>query len=340
MKDSRERSHPVAMPTRMVVSLLLLTSVLGCDEAKEESKSEAKDNVEAKDKAETKDKAKAKNEEMSPAKGDSVRVVLHRPFAVGDEFSFVGSGTDETHRTVVVGGQTVEESNESMSILLKADAKVHQVNDKGQPTQTEFRVVSCTAADDPSRTLLDPGDVFMVLASDEVDGNKISFPPGIGGPDMEAHIKILFDLKVGTTDDELFGNEERVEMGDTWSIDQKMAAAELSSGSLEVDAEDISGKIELKGTEDVDGEPCHRFSSEMTAKDFEMSDMKPGSKLNRIMVTAKRDRLLPVDTSKPSRGGTQNLHMKMSLELPSEGGPAPVVNLDTTTKRTIDIRPK
>ncbi|MEM7157238.1 MAG: hypothetical protein AAF799_30575 [Myxococcota bacterium] len=314
---------------------MLLTSALGCDRAKEASKTEAKTETSAKAKAKdaTADESKAKGEAKT-------EIVLHRPFKVGDEYAFEGSGRDDKVRTVLVGGETVEGSTESFTVALKADAIVHEVNAEGQPTRTEFKVRSCTPVDDPSVTLLDEGDVFMVLATDEPGGGNIVFPPGIGGPDMVEHMELLITTNFGPTDDELYGTKGAVSVGDSWSINRKEAAAELSSGSNTATPDQVKGEMTFKGTEDVDGEACQRFSSEMTVTDMDMGTLPPGTKADSVVLTAKQDRVLPVDSSKHSRGGSQEFSLKMVLQMPTESGQMQTVKMERTSKATIKLSPK
>ncbi len=256
-----------------------------------------------------------------PAAGDGYEVKITRPLKVGYKYKFTSTGKRDMK--IMANGKPAPGSG-VMSWDYEAEVTVKAINDKGQATAEDHKVVKLeVTANGNKMTPLAKDKVVVATLKGEEETFTVDGKPAekqVAG--VMGEIVSLDDGK--DDDDEMFGAKGKKKAGDSWDLNKaamvKSWAAKAKDAPMPLKIENLSGKVTLVGPADVDGIKAVKFKVSVTMDKFapKMGPIQPSAGSIKLEMNA----WLPADTaSVAGRGDTK----KMTMHVEGTAGPAKVV---------------
>ena len=249
---------------------------------------------------------------------ESHSIKLVRPYVVGETFTINGDATTTNTTALKVNGNAVPaapEANSKLFSTLEATKKVLSVDEKGKVETcllTVKKLTSKASEDADAEKLLDAGTAVSV----KVGTKEVQFT--IDGKEVTGELaKVLgefFDPRDDSTDDDdIFGTEEKVAVGDSWKIDSKAAAEGLSKHGMKIGEDGVRGRMKLVGLVTKDGVECLDIRGEIEMVGF-APQLPDGMKLGSSEGRLKLEGLFPIDQSLQPINILAQMEFKMKAE--------------------------
>ena len=248
---------------------------------------------------------------------------IHAPRAlkVGDRFRLEGSTENAKQRQVVADGEAQPDLNMKMSLEYLYDVEVLEVAN-GQPTRqrcTILRLVSDSG--DGKRSMLGaPPNVRAFV--DDKGFTKIEVESGVLSDEALATLYDVIRLEPKRFTPEMLGASERPRsVGESWTIDPKLASGLLSERKLDVDPESLEATARLARVETSGGVTHQRVEVKIRADRLKLEGVVPdGLVIAKSAVTTDFIIILPQDRTKP----VSALTSEMTVTYTASGGQGPV----------------
>ncbi len=246
---------------------------------------------------------------------------LHRPAEVGEKYRFSVVGHHSARITATRGGLPAPGRTDEFSFWLEATATVLETDKKGQTTKLSLTITKCTKTKGDAKQSLVPRDTVIVGS---VKNRKKLFE--IDGKPVDQETYQILSSAVGlavleTTDDEVFGTQERKSVGDSWDINAERAAEDVQMIMPGLRKADITGKVTLIRVVKVGETKCLELRCEMTIKKFS-PPAPPGLTLEKGTLKATLTGKFPVNTSLGLLEESKNMTLTFLLKgRPDPNGP-------------------
>lgn len=238
---------------------------------------------------------------VSHSAAQDFSILLTRKVKAGDHFGVTGTGHSQQLMNMSVNGQAMPAKLEEMNVEFVAAAKVIEATPNGREKRTSFTITKATRTVKGMVSELLPTGTVMVA---ERVGSKTQFT--VDGQPLAADVAKAIDLIVsmesdeGANDDIIFGTKERKKVGDSWPVNSKAAAEDMTSksnGAMKLAEKSISGTTTLvEITKAKTGDALH-VAATMKMTDVTI-DLPPGMKVETSRFEAQMKGLFPVDPAK------------------------------------------
>ncbi|MCH2379392.1 MAG: hypothetical protein MK236_08225 [Pedosphaera sp.] len=254
--------------------------------------------------------------------GKEYTIQLHRPAKVGDQFRVEMTGSESNTMTRKVGD--MEDTEEKKwSAKLKGIVTVLKVNTVGSVVQMKLKVDSFTITEGKfTEEALEKGAVIKGEEKDDKnqfelwDENSKLGVPLQDGIAVDA-LKLLFsldDAEDKETDDDVFGTKDKKKVGDSWKINAKALAKSAKNDKVEIDPENVTGKMTLAGTVKAGGHKCLEMKGQFTVKGLKPpADFPRNLRVTKSEMTGRVHSKIPVDTSLPEVENSMVVAMIMEV---------------------------
>ncbi len=265
------------------------------------------------------------------------QVVLERPERVGDHYQVDIAGKVFHEVLSETGGKGVKREFTDMTLKLKAEVSVSQIDKQKRPSACQMTVSSCTATfvgNVTNTLILPPGSI---LYSSYVAGVRHMTVDGVTPktPQLFQLMDFAFSLANGElTDDDVAGTKTRKKTGESWLIDTTAFADSLESDDMDVSRSGSSGTVKLGRVGVSGGVNSMRVSGDMTVKKLKPK-MARHMKVKESLATFSFARIYPVDVTKPTLANYERLTVDISASgKPKFGAPKDSMTFRRVAERT------
>lgn len=230
-------------------------------------------------------------------------ILLNRKVKAGDQYGVTGIGHSQQLMNMSMNGQAMPAKQEEMDVEFVAAATVVEATPNGREKRTSFIITKATRTVKGMGSELLPAGTVMVA---ERVGSKTQFT--VDGQPLAADVAKAIDLIVsmgsdeGANDDIIFGTKERKKVGDSWPLNAKAAAEDMTSksnGAMKLTEKSISGTTTLvEIVKAKTGDALH-LAATMKMTDVTL-DLPPGMKVESSHFDAQMKGLFPADPAKRS----------------------------------------
>jgi hypothetical protein len=270
---------------------------------------------------------------------DTYSIRLARPVKAGDRFKVAARAAviSKTVREV----EKVPEENDEVNLACKVSGEltVVAVTSKGMASELVLKLEEAQTFDGGEESeIFSSGDVISVKKG--TDENVVT----VNGEEADEEQSELIDVLMSVagddeaTDDEAFGTDKKVKVGDEWTAHRDVLAHEMVRQDIRgLKPTDLTAYAKLLGTMTINGEPALKVSCSMSFSSPKVRMRKLGEGLKADMVSADvhSELDLPVNlesTATHARATTKfNVVAKGTIQ-DDEGRPVPVQI--TTDRRT------
>ena len=248
-------------------------------------------------------------------------IKLSHPAKVGERTLLTGSFQSDERSVVTVAGK--EDRQEKHAIYRFAFVqKVLAIGAKGNRVRVELAVQKLTReANGATTELLKAGDVIGV----RLEGGQQVWE--LGGAPLAAELKEALDSAVETpgddepTEDDIFGTARRHRVGDSWPIDAKLLAAQLSQKGMPATIKGVTGTATLAGTKSVQGVPCLEVRLDVELHDVKLPipDLPAGVVMAPLTVHFTGAWVVPVDGVRDALELSQDFRLPLAANGTIEG---------------------
>jgi hypothetical protein len=248
-------------------------------------------------------------------------IKLSHPSKVGDRTLVTGSYQADEETVVTVGAKENRQKKHAI-YRFAVIQKVVAVGARGNCMRAVLAVQKLTReAEGATTELLKSGDVISVRLE---DGHQVW---EMGGAPLAAEVKEALDALVDTnaddepTDDEVFGTAGRRRVGDSWPVDAKLVASQLSRRGMPVSAKNVTGTATLAGTRSVQGVPCLEVRLDVELRDVKLPlpDLPAGVVLAPLTLHLTGRKVLPVDGVRDALEANLEIRMPLAANGTVEG---------------------
>lgn len=228
-------------------------------------------------------------------------ILLTRKVKAGDQYGVTGIGHSQQLMNMSVNGQAMPAKQEEMNVEFVAAAKIIEATPNGREKRTSFTISKATKTVKGMVSELLPAGTVLVA---EQVGIKTQF--SVDGQALAADVAKAIDLIVsmesdeGANDDIVFGTKERKKVGDSWPVNAKAAAEDVTSktdGAMKLTEKSISGTTTLVEIAKAKTGDALRVEATMKLTDITI-DLPPGMKVESSRFDAHMKGLFPVDPAK------------------------------------------
>ena len=269
--------------------------------------------------------------------GEDYTILLTRPEKVGDKMNISATGESSNTQTVTAGGQVVKNLKNEYSVALEGVVTVLKVDTLKRSVESNLEVSKLTKTDKATGKtveLLSKGTVVHARANGKKDEFLVDGKPL--PPETQAALNMFIKFpKNDATDNDVFGTKEKKKVGDSWPINKKRIAQDLTKEKINVKPEDVSGKTTLEKVVEVDGEKCLVLSAWMKIENVKFAAF-PGMKVKKGDMKADFSGNFPVDPAKQPK--TEDSKKIFSIEMEGKPNPqGPVMNIKVEQKNSTKI---
>jgi hypothetical protein len=257
--------------------------------------------------------------------GRTYPIKLTRPFKAGQRYHWSADATLVDSARGTKSGQVRHLLPETVSVNLEATVDVLAVNADGEIVRMACTIEQCTARYGKDRkVVLRPGRVVTV----EAGKWRPMFIPDAGSFTIEDDILLRSVLTLpridDTTDDDVFGTPRPQKVGDSWPINPDQMMKSWAAAGYKLKKQNISGKMQLKSAETIDGVECIRVSGRAKIEHFlpPAMDIPDDAKVADATTEIKFTRLVPLDASRQAL--TDSYSMTVHTVMKSGDGAAVV----------------
>ena len=183
-------------------------------------------------------------------------VKLQRPKQVGDRFHLDTTAKETKSEETFLGGKKHDEKLTILSVALSCDVTVLEVTAIGKVSKLKCEgIKSSMSINSVPSTLLEEGSSFVLNRSTSKEGSSIDFTPPIklNKPQTEALHLILDRTYSNKSDDESFGVDHAVNIGDTWKPAADFAEGLAKEANMAFST--LESQVKLNGRSVLDGVP-------------------------------------------------------------------------------------
>ncbi len=269
------------------------------------------------------------------AAADDYAIKFDRPMKVGDRFSVTSRGTQSQIANVTAGDRALPEKREALTAELSADVEVLAVSPKGKPRKVRLTATRLTVeTDGRSNDAMPRSTEVIVEFVDKKSKYSIGGLPA--GEQARKALALVFALSSDeTSDDVIFGTEQRQSPGKRWPMNAAPAAKSLSATfGGRFAPEDLQGGCQLQEVVQAAGGSALRITGEFAVSELKIP-LPNGLKIRRGSLQSKLSCVIPVDPSK----GTIQQGTEVDVEFLADGENAGTnFVVSTLTRETVDIR--
>ena len=227
---------------------------------------------------------------------------LTRPVDVGHSFHLRATGSIDVATTMVTGGRTENAGTVKLSANFDAVGSVIKVDDAGRPIAIAYAVNECKMRRHGYTSTIIPRGATLIARQGRTQTKFFVKKKHFTALEQQALETVAgMDVYLATKD-EMFGTEHPRNVGEQWSIDSGVVAAEFQRYTPQkVEPGNIIGMTALLELIDFEGQRCQvvrtEFNSSGALPGFE--EMPRGTRLKSVDIKATTYDLLPVDTQRP-----------------------------------------
>lgn len=263
------------------------------------------------------------------------KIQFDRASVVGSKVAVDLAGTEVMVQTIDVGAGEPQQRKRLSKVSLQATAEVLAVDDTGEATKVAYTIGAFSgSANGQAVDGLDKGQVVTA----EVKGKHtaLTLKGGTLTPPQKKLLDVVISIKTKglPSGDETLGTTEPKNVGDSWPINTDAVAKGFKANGMAVEKKNVSGKVTLRKVAKVHGMECLHLAAEISAKDFALPGMPPGTKTVKSLMTATMLGALPVVTKYPRLSRNDKLSMEVAVELanPKTGQ---TINMTITNNRQV-----
>ena len=258
---------------------------------------------------------------------------------VGEKFLQVGEGSLSEDILITADGKPVKANKTEFNSKIKGVCTVLEIDKLKRPVKLKFVVDKClvTYADNPNEMEFLQKDSEIII---EKQGEKSVFlfhgkplPPRI-----TKILELFFSLPHSdVTDNDVFAPKERKKVGDTWSINSKVAAEDFSGmAGAKITPDDIKGTVTLEKVVMVGKTKCLVLKGDVEMKNIKIP-IPPVLKLKKSTMSASLSGDFPVDPDKKSYDTLKSEEtFSANVEAEGQGAPnQPMVKMIMKMKRSV-----
>jgi hypothetical protein len=176
------------------------------------------------------------------------------PRHVGQTYGLESTLERQQTITLIQGDQPLSEERTDMGLAFAGQIEVLAVNAQGQPKEIRLTIKNLRRTTVGKKwDLLAPGDI---VTGQWEEGAARFYQNGEPLPDAPQEALQEFSLleeDAAVSDDELFGTDKKVAPGDTWPVNREQLARSLSSESMPLTSDEVSGTVSVTDARVVNG---------------------------------------------------------------------------------------
>jgi hypothetical protein len=266
-------------------------------------------------------------------------VKLHRPSKVGDKVQFTASTSERQTVNATVGGQS-RKQDEKFNAEASGVLEVLAVDSKGNETKITATIEKCVKVDGDKRTDLAPKGTVVIAERKDGQLSVTSKDPNEALSDEAVRaLKTLLPVDKSdsaTTDDEIFGTNQKRKVGESWAVNAEAVAKNLAAELPGVKKENISGQVKLQSVKTVNGVECLELAIEMTFKDL-APPMPAGMKVEKGEGKMTMIGTVPIDPSVALKAGDMRMEFTI-LSKGTAGDPAQEITTEARMESQLKIQ--
>ena len=232
-------------------------------------------------------------------------IKLERDGAVGEKRHLSAMVSNKVAMEMRVDGElapTPPGSTENNRYKLEGDFEIVAKNAAGNISELKGKVANLISfkPDGTEESLVAEGTDVTLRLAEGAEEPTVTVEGKPAGAELAEIIGEFFDL--GSEDefdaDAVFGTSEKKKVGESWAIDPVVAAKSFaeSGDGLEIDPENLEGKLTLHGIVEREGIRCLDIRGELTMKGLK-APMPPGIEVSESLGRATFSGLFPIDES-------------------------------------------
>ncbi len=246
---------------------------------------------------------------------------MSRESKVGEKYELTGTGSTSEDSTITGQGQVLQKQSSFLEAKLEATVTVLAVDSLKRESKVSLVVSRCQAMTNlkaDTQDLLPKGTVVVaqLMANGkpefQVDGKVVA-------KDVAKALGLFISLPTGkSTDDDMFGTQERKKIGDSWSVNSAKAAADLAEKEIKVSADNVKGQTTVEKLVETDGVKCLRLSCSMEASNVPVP-LPPELKIEKATLSGTFSGDFPLDLARNRQAESAEITMSVL----AKGRPAP-----------------
>jgi hypothetical protein len=247
---------------------------------------------------------------------------LAAPNHVGDRYNFSASGSRVQRSSISKAGQVLQDATDEFRVNLSAVVEVLEVDSKGEPVRKAITIDKLTKSEKGAETVLLKSGTVVYTDGSQPKNKQVFVMSGT----LDDMVREALDLVVTThrpnssTDDDIFGTADQKAIGESWSINTRLAAEDLANNGLPVSAENLSGKVSAIAKDTVAGVDCLSIAATVNAEGVRPPSLPPGVEVERGMLSGNFGGCYPFsDAVIPNR---QSISMAIQLRAKGAAGTA------------------
>jgi hypothetical protein len=203
---------------------------------------------------------------------------LAAPNHVGDRYNLSASGSRAQRSSISKAGQVLQDATDEYSVNLTAVVEVLEVDRKGEPVRKAITIDKLTKSEKGAETVLLKSGTVVYTDGSQPKNKQVFVMSGT----LDDTVRDAIDLVVTThrpnspTDDDVFGTADQKAIGESWSINTRLAAEDAANNGLSVSAENLSGKVSAIAKDTVAGVDCLSIAATLNAEGVRPPSFPPG----------------------------------------------------------------
>jgi hypothetical protein len=271
-------------------------------------------------------------------KGQCYVIRLDRPVSAGDRWRIVGSVDSEERVHLARGKKEINDQESRYEIVFDLTLQAQKVDPKGRPTAVQVTVGNLMRNAGMDRAILIKDKARLAISLSQAkqeykpDGFTLS-------EQAEKALGLIIQLESDRpTNDDAYGTDQAMHVGDEWAIDAGNTAKRLQAVLKDIRPEDLKGTVIVEGTELVDGVKCLDIRGTVTSKHLPNLNLPKEYTVNGGTIRFDFALLLPTFSKLPGpRGVTRSALLSLTAEsAPSQIGIS--TTLTYTDRKTVTFR--
>lgn len=248
------------------------------------------------------------------AYSQEVTLNLSEKYSVNQTYHVDASGNSEELLLIKSGDNVIKDESESFKFTGSADVTVLEIDNKGRPIKSKFKVVKITKSlGEEKISILNPGDEVLVSRD-----NKFKLKYELAGMSVSKNDQKVLEMIVSVrntnlpSDDETFGPGKPVQVGEEWLVNKENCIKGLSEiGVINPRDVIVDGKFKLNSVAKVGGDECAFISGFMTLNKAGLP-LPPGLIIDKSIIGLKATGVFPIGTTKNRTEETEEFKLDLS----------------------------
>jgi hypothetical protein len=265
---------------------------------------------------------------------------LFTPDPVGQRYTISATGGKVQTATAIRNGSVIRTQTSTAQVTFEGRAEVLAVDAKGQPFKVSYTVARFTKTENGVTTVvLKPGTTILTDGSLEREKQiRLKDGPMDEATAEEFRLVISVHRANSPTDDDIFGSKEPRAIGERWSINNSIAAADFSK-IASVSPDKVRGSASLIAKGIVDGNECLIVTAEVSADDMALPKAPPGFAPDRGSVQANFRGCFTTNPSAGAGKGGAELNAQFRFKgAPGSGNEGVVLEATVTQFNSTETR--